>query len=93
MTRRADRLEPMIFVKSILGGVVALIVAALIIYALAAGVPRVLELIPGGEGGIGVYSVAPFPLWLLVIVTLLVFSGGFYRGFRRARRFRRSHKG
>jgi hypothetical protein len=36
----------MIFVKSFLAGVAALMMAAFLIYGLAVGVPRILELIP-----------------------------------------------
>jgi hypothetical protein len=78
----------MIFVKSTLAGVAALIMAALTIYALAVGVPLILELIPSREGGIGSYIVGPFPMWPLVVVALLIFSGGFYWSFRRATRNR-----
>jgi hypothetical protein len=78
----------MIFVKSTLAGVAALIIAALIIYALAVGVPFVLELIPSREGGMGVYTVGPFPMWALALPARLIFSGGFYWSFRRARRHR-----
>lgn len=74
----------MIFLKSTLAGVAALIIVALVIYALAIGVPRILELIPSREGGIGVYSAGPFPMWPLGVVAFLIFSGGFYWGFRRA---------
>jgi hypothetical protein len=78
----------MIFVKSTLAGVAAVIIAALVIYGLAVAVPRILELIPSREGGLGFYSVGPFPMWPLGVVALLIFSGGFYWGFRRATRHR-----
>jgi hypothetical protein len=78
----------MIFVKSTLAGVAAVIIAALVIYGLAVGVPRIMELIPSREGGIGVYSVGPFPMWPLGVAALLIFSGGFYWSFRRATRHR-----
>ena len=61
----------MIFLKSTLAGVAALIIVALVIYALAIGVPRILELIPSREGGIGVYSAGPFPMWPLGVVAFL----------------------
>jgi hypothetical protein len=76
----------MIIVKSILAGMAALIMAALIIYALAVGVPRLLELIPRREGGVGVYMVGPYPMWPVAVGALIVFCGGFYWNFRRARR-------
>src|SRR5215472_17092386 len=50
----------MVFVKSALAGAAAVIIAALVIYGLAVGVPRILELIPSREGGMGFYSVGPF---------------------------------
>ena len=80
----------MIFVRSTLAGVAAVIVAALMIYGLAVRVPRILELIPSREGGIGVYEVGPFPMWPLGVVALLIFSGGFCWNFRRATRHRQS---
>jgi hypothetical protein len=78
----------MIYVKSALAGVAAVIIAALMIYGLAVGVPRILELIPSREGGMGFYSVGPFPMWPVGVVVLLIFSGGFYWNFRRATRRR-----
>jgi len=75
----------MILVKSTLAGVAALITAALATYGLAVGVPRILELVPSREGGTGVFF---FPVWPLMVVALLIFSGGFYWGFRRAQRHR-----
>ena len=83
----------MIFVKSTLAGVAALIVAALITYGLALGVPRILGMMPGREDSGMTYGVL-FPMWRLVVVALLIFSGGFYWGFRRAQRHRQKiHKG
>jgi hypothetical protein len=78
----------MIFVKSTLAGVAAESMAALVIYGLAVGVPRILELLPSCEGGIYFCSVGPFPMWPLGILALLIFSGGFYWSFRRATRHR-----
>jgi hypothetical protein len=76
----------MTYVKSFLGGVAALVLAALIGYALALGVPRVMELVLSGQGGIGVYEIAPWiPLWSIVVVALLVFAAGFYWTLRRVR--------
>lgn len=77
----------MIYAKSLPAGVAALIVAALIIYALAVGVPLVMELIPSRKGGIGTYVIGPWiPIWSVAVGALLVFSAGFYWTFRRARR-------
>ena len=78
----------MIFVKSALVGVAAVIIAALVIFGLAVGVSRILELIPSREGEIGFYSVGPFPMWPLGVVALLIFSGGFYWSLRRGTRYR-----
>jgi hypothetical protein len=50
----------MIFIKSTLAGVAAVITAALVIYGLAVGVPRILELISGREGGTGATASALF---------------------------------
>ena len=80
----------MIYVKSTLAGLAAVIMFTLIIYALTVGVPRILELIPipHREGGVFVYSVGPFPIWPLGVVALLIFCGGFCWGFRRAQHHR-----
>ena len=73
----------MILVKATLAGLAALVTAALASYGLAVSVPRILQLIPSREGGMGVFF---FPMWPLMVVALLIFSGGFYWGFRRAQR-------
>ena len=73
----------MILVKAPLAGLAALVTAALASYGLAVSVPRILQLIPSREGGMGVFF---FPVWPLMVVALLIFSGGFYWGFRRAQR-------
>ena len=80
----------MIYIKSFLGGIAALIMAAFIVYALAFGVPRVMELLLTGEGGVGAYDVAGpwIPLWSLALAVLPVFAAGFYWTFRRVRRRR-----
>jgi hypothetical protein len=83
-----EEVEAMIFVKSFFAGVAALIMAALPIYGLAVVVPRILELVPHGEGGMFVYEVGPFPIWPLVVAALLIFCSGFYWNFRRAQRDR-----
>jgi hypothetical protein len=70
----------MILVKGTLAGLAALITAVLASYGLAVSVPRILELIPSREGGIGVFF---FPVWPLLVLALLIFSGGFYWDFRR----------
>jgi len=76
----------MIYAKSFLAGVAAVIVAALIISALAAGVPLVMELLPSGKGGTSFYVNGPWiPAWSIAVVGLLVFAAGFYWAFRRAR--------
>ncbi len=78
----------MIFARGILAGVAALVVTVVIIYALAVGVPRILDLIPHSDGGVFVYSIGPFPRWPLVVAALFIFCAGFYWSFRRARRHR-----
>jgi hypothetical protein len=77
----------MIFVKSLLAGVTALIMAAFLIYGLAVGLPRILELIPLplGEGGIFYIGIGPFPMWPLLVAALFIFGSAFYWNFRRAR--------
>jgi len=79
----------MIFVKSTLADVAAVIIAA-VIYGLAAGVPRILELIPSRsrEGGMGFLQRRPFSNVAAWGVALLISSGGFYWSFRRATRHR-----
>jgi len=80
----------MIFAKSFLAGVTALIMAAFLIYGLAVGVPRILELtpFPFGNGGSAVYGIGPFPMWPLLVAALFIFGSGFYWSFRRARQRR-----
>jgi hypothetical protein len=75
--------EPMILLKSILAGVVALFMAASATYGLSVVAPHILELMPNREGRIDAFF---FPVWHLAVVALLIFSGGFYWGFRRAMR-------
>jgi len=74
-----------IFAKSFLAGVAALIVSALLIYGLAVAGPRILELLPTNEGGVGVLEGPWIPLWLLLVAALLIFAGGAYWYFRRAK--------
>jgi hypothetical protein len=50
----------MIFVKSFLAGVAAVMMATLLVYGLALGVSRILERIPLGEGGNGAYVIGLF---------------------------------
>ena len=59
--------------------------AALATYGLAVGVTYILELMPNREGSMGVFQ---FPMWWLGVAALLIFSCGFYWGFRRAMRHR-----
>jgi hypothetical protein len=73
--------EPMILLKSILAGVAALFTAALATYGVSVVAPHILELMPSREGRIDAFF---FPLWQFVVVALLISSGGFYWGFRRA---------
>ena len=62
----------MIFVKSTLAGVAALIAAALMIYALSLGVPRILAMIPSHDGGGMIYGVS-FDMWQVGVVALFIF--------------------
>jgi hypothetical protein len=79
----------MMYLKCFLGGVAAVVLVALIVYALALGVPRVMELLPSGEGGMSVYEIGPWiPLWSVAVIALSVFAAGFYWTFRRVRRQR-----
>jgi H+/Cl- antiporter ClcA len=79
----------MMHLKCVLGGVAALVLVALIVFALALGAPRAMELLPSGEGGVGVYEIGPWiPLWSVAVVALSVFAAGFYWTFRRVRRRR-----
>ena len=77
-----------IFARSLLAGLAALIMAVLVLFLLAVCVPRILELIPLDEGGLGVFMVGPFPIWPLAIVAVLIFCSGFYWSLRRAHRHR-----
>ena len=75
----------MIFVKGVLAGAAALGVTAAVIFGLAVGVPRILELLPPtNEGGAGVWAFGPFSKSWLIAAALLIFGGGFYWNFRRS---------
>jgi hypothetical protein len=78
----------MIYVKSLLAGLAALIlIAALIVGALYLA-PFVIERLPSsGQGGVGfdVYENGPWvSIWVLAIAPLCVFVGVSYWAFRRA---------
>lgn len=73
----------MVFLKSVLAGAGALIVAALIISALFFGGP-LLKLLTdrNGGGGVVVFGLRPLPI---VVVSLLVFATRFFWQYRRSR--------
>jgi hypothetical protein len=81
-----ERLRPMIYVKSFLAGLAAVIVAALIVGAVFFGFPLLKLLLHRDEGGIGVIEVGPFVhLWPFPIGASIIFAGAFYWAFRRGR--------
>ena len=73
----------MIFLKSTLAGVAALILAVLMIYGLAIGVPRIVSTGPL------LISLGPFEMWEVGVVALLIFSAGFCWTIRRTLRHHR----
>jgi hypothetical protein len=78
--------EPMIYVKSLLAGLAALIVAALIVCAVLVGYPLLKLFLHRDEGGVGFYMVGPWiHLWPLLIGASIIFAGAFYWSFRRGK--------
>jgi hypothetical protein len=75
----------MILLMSALTGLAVLFAAILVACGIAAVVPRILELVSSRDGFAEAFL---FPVWQVEVVGLLVFSGGAYWGFRRARRQR-----
>jgi H+/Cl- antiporter ClcA len=74
----------MIYVKSFLVGVAALIVAVLIVGVFSLASPIVFLMRHQAEGGVGVYENSPWvPLWLIPIGAALIFATAFYCAFRR----------
>jgi hypothetical protein len=73
----------MIYIRSILAGVAALIIAALITGLIVFGGPLMKTLTsPAGSGGIGFFVVGFHPLHVLGI-SLLIFAAGFFWQYRR----------
>jgi hypothetical protein len=79
----------MIYVKSFLAGVAALILAAVIIIVALFLAGPILELLPHrDEGGVAfdVYGVGSWlNIWVILLGALLIFAAGFYFAFRRSR--------
>ena len=76
----------MIYVKSLLAGVAALIAFALIVGAFFMAGPIVYLMRHQAEGGVGVYENSPFvPLWLILIGAALIFAAAFCWAFRRSK--------
>jgi hypothetical protein len=76
----------MVFSKSLLAGLAAVVTAALVVCVLLLSGPLILRFLPHKED-IGLYAVG-FPIWPLSIGALLAFCVGFYWAFRRAERRR-----
>ena len=80
----------MIYVKSFLAGVAALMLTALIVVAVFFGAPIMAllrELLTHrDEGGVGFYVAGPWlHLWTILIVAPLIFVAAFYWAFRRSK--------
>ncbi len=76
-------------IKGVLAGAATLGVTVAVLFGLAVGVPRVLELFPPtNENGMGVWEFGPFSKWWLIAGALLIFGGGFYWSLRRSLRTR-----
>jgi len=73
----------MIYLKSVLTGVAAVIMALILFVAISL-LPSFLQLKDAGSGGIGVAFVTFGPVFF--IVAALAFAGGFWWQFRRSRR-------
>jgi len=80
----------MVYAKSFLVGVAALVLAVTIVLALAYGALAIHVEISArsGDGGVGAVEGSWIPLWPLAAVALSIFAAGFYWNFRRARRHR-----
>jgi hypothetical protein len=72
----------MIYLKSVLMGIAALIVA-LIVYVAISVLPLVAQWRNSGSGGIGIVSANVAIGLVLWIVTALIFAGGFWWQFRK----------
>ena len=82
-------MRPIILIKGFLAGAATLGVTVAVLFGLAVGVPRVLELLPPtNEGGVGVWLFGPFSKWWFIAAALLIFGGGFYWSLRRSLRTR-----
>jgi hypothetical protein len=76
----------MIYVKSFLAGVAALIIAALIVVALFLGAPILESLTHRTEGAVGFYVFGPWlHMWAVVICAPFIFAAAFYWAFRRGK--------
>jgi hypothetical protein len=76
----------MIYVRSFLVGVAALIVAALIVLAVFLGAPIMGLLTHRAEGGVGFYVNGPWlNIWAVLIGAPLIFAVAFYWAFRRSK--------
>jgi hypothetical protein len=76
----------MIYLKSFLVGVAALIAFALIVGALFLAGPIVYLMRHQAEGGVGVYENSPWvSVWVLLIGAALIFATAFYWAFRRSK--------
>jgi hypothetical protein len=81
--------RPIILIKGFLAGAATFGLTIAVLFGLAVGVPRVLELLPPTiEGGVGVWEFGPFSKGWLITAALLIFAGGFYWSLRRSLRTR-----
>ena len=80
--------KPMIYLKSILMGMAALIVS-LILYVAMSVLPLVAQWRDSGSGGIGIVSATIGPVFW--IVAALIFAAGFWWQFRRGGQTTKSH--
>jgi hypothetical protein len=76
----------MIYVKSFLVGVAALIVTALIVGAFFLAAPVMALMKHQAEGGVDFYVNRPFiPAWAILIVAAIIFATAFYWSFKRSK--------
>ncbi|MGP0072471.1 MAG: hypothetical protein ACLPWF_11135 [Bryobacteraceae bacterium] len=76
----------MIYVKSFLIGVAALIVVALVIGAFFLAAPIIGLMSHQAEGGVGIYVLGPFiPAWAILTSAAVIFATAFYWSFKRSK--------
>lgn len=81
----------MIYLKSFLAGLIALVVGVMILAGIAFGAMEIMMRRLSSEGGMGSFAVngpwISIPLLLIALVAASIFLAGSYWQFRRTRRY------